>query len=335
MRRFVGSPNDRNMMACHGLGPRLRIAQHGLAALLSISSPAIGATQDPVHYSVGALLIVQTALIAALVILSHRRRSARKAIRRFPDGLTLENQMTITGQITASIAHELAQPLSAILSNVETAELLLNRPERDRAALADILADIKRDNLRATEIAQRMRAMLHDQELRFALIDLNELISNTLALLRREAERRNIVIEAQLEHVPTTRVDSMHLQQVLINLLLNAMDATMHMSSQRRSIRVGTRTIDGQIEIKVADMGCGMSAAQLSHVFEPFFTTKQDGVGLGLSIARSIVQAHGGSISAHSMENKGTTFRITLPAREDERPETATCATSNQEAAPW
>ncbi len=243
--------------------------------------------------------------------------------------------MTINGPITASIAHELAQPLSAILSNVETAELLLRRPEHDSAALADILADIKRDNLRATEIAKRMRTLLHEQELRLSIIDLNDLVTGTLALLRREAVRRSIRIEVHLEHVPPTRMDSMHLQQVLINLLLNAMDATMDVPPEKRSIRIGTRTIEGNIEIEVADTGCGMSPEQQLQAFEPFFTTKQDGIGLGLPIARSIVQGHGGSISVHSMEHQGTTFRITLPVQECERSETAPCAASNQEASSW
>lgn len=322
------------MMACQGLGQRFRIARYGLAYLLG-TGPALGATHDPVHYSIGALLTVQTALVVALAIQVHRRRRARKAFGKLDDEMMLENRMTITGQITASIAHELAQPLSAILSNVETAELLLSRPDRDPAALADILADIKRDNLRATEIAQRMRALLRDQELRFALIDVNELVSSTLALLRREAARRNVVVDAQLEHVAPAQVDFVHLQQVLINLLLNAMDATTNLPPRRRTISVRTKMFETQIELKVTDTGCGMSAAQVTHVFEPFFTTKQDGVGLGLSIARSIVQAHGGSISLQSMQDSGTTFRITLPVQHDEVAETTAPAALKEEASQW
>lgn len=312
-------------MSCHGPDPLFRIASYGLVSLLGIV-PAFGSPQDAVQYSIGALLIVQTALIVALGLQNHRRRSARRGIGKLHSAMTHENRMALTGQITSSIAHELAQPLSAILSNVETAELLLTRPESNRTTLGEILADIKRDNSRATEITHRMRALLRNQELQFELLDLNEVVASTLALIRDEAARHNIVIEAKLGRVPPTQADAVHLQQVLINLLLNAKDAMMKTSPLRRVIRVHTSAVAGEIEVTVSDTGCGMSADQISKAFESFFTTKQGGAGLGLSIARSIVQAHGGTFSVQSLENRGAVFRFTLPVRRDPRPSVLPCA---------
>jgi len=213
-----------------------------------------------------------------------------------------------------------AHPLSAILSNVETAELLLRQSGGHSRAIGDILADIKRDDLRAYEIVQRLKSLLQKRAMQFESLDVNGLIANAVAMLRTDAVRRCISLRTDLGELPPMQVDRVHFQQVILNLLLNAMDALEQAPATGRSILVRTRVSGrSRIEIVVSDTGTGMTTEQLARAFESFFTTKEGGMGLGLSIAKSIVQAHGGTITAQSFERGGTTFRITLPALESKQ----------------
>lgn len=285
--------------------------------VLLISAASVRADpSDIVQYSIGALVIVQTLLIGVLLVQNRRRRSAKQRVDQLQAEVAHAARLAMAGEITASIAHEIAQPLSAILSNVETAELLLRRDVDNSAALAEILADIKRDDLRAHEIVRRLRALLQKRELRFENSDVNALVANAVAMLRTDAARRHISVRTDLGELPRVNLDRLHFQQVILNLLLNAMDAMANTPPATRWILVRTRCHQhANVEISVSDTGVGMTPEQLAHAFDSFFTTKEGGVGLGLSIARSIVQAHGGTITAQSAAHSGTTFRVTLSAR--------------------
>jgi signal transduction histidine kinase len=227
--------------------------------------------------------------------------------------MTHAARLALVGEITASIAHEVAQPLSAILSNLEAAELLVKQGLSNSEMLGVILADIKRDHLRACEVVRRLRLLLQKRELQFETLDVNTVVSNAATLLRGDASRRGVVLRTEFGELPEVRLDRVHFQQVVLNLLLNAMDAMEQTPPSARSIVLRTSASAPNVEVSVSDSGIGMTADQLAKAFDAFFTTKESGMGLGLSIAKSIVQAHGGTITAHSVERSGTSFRITLP----------------------
>jgi signal transduction histidine kinase len=268
-------------------------------------------------YMIGAvaLFALQALMIGSLLLQRARRRRAELAVQQQRTELAHAGRLATMGELTATIAHEVNQPLAAILSNVDAAELLL---ESGRARLEDvrqILADVRKDDLRASEVIRRLRALLARHEMARERLDLNEAITEVLKVLGAEAGRRQVVLAAELDPaLPRVLGDRVHLQQVVLNLAVNAMDAMADTHVSRRRVAVCTAARqDGSVEVAVTDFGHGISRENLAKLFESFFTTKQRGMGLGLSIARSIVQAHGGLIWAESDPGGGATFRFTLP----------------------
>jgi signal transduction histidine kinase len=176
--------------------------------------------------------------------------------------------------------------------------------------MAEIISDIRKDDLRASEVIRRMRGLLQKHELETHPVDLNEIVEETLAIVRPDAKAREIQVELaltpRLRSIPGDRV---HLQQVLLNLLLNAMDAVAGLPPERRRVRVSTSESDGEVRLAVSDSGPGIPPDRLSEIFEPFYTTKSSGsgMGMGLAIARSIVDAHGGRMAAHNNAGAGAT----------------------------
>jgi len=213
----------------------------------------------------------------------------------------------------AALVHELNQPLAAIMSNAEAAELFLKMaPPMDE--VAEILADIRRDDLRATELIHRMRELLKKSEAGAGPLDLNELVANTTILLNSEARIRKIVLRRTLAAGSlAVAADRIQLQQVIINLTLNGMDAMGADGDGRREIEIRTRALEqGEAEVQVSDSGCGF-AANLERAFESFFTTKPQGMGLGLSISAAIVAGHGGRMWAENNPDGGATVSFRLP----------------------
>jgi two-component system, LuxR family, sensor kinase FixL len=219
------------------------------------------------------------------------------------------------GEITASISHELKQPLSAILNNTSAAELILASGNPDLNDIRAILADIRADDKRAVAIITRMRSFLQKQDVIREPVDINKLIEDVLALVAVELAERAISVEHDLTATkPWVMGERTHLQQVVLNLVLNAVESLAATPPSVRRLRIQTAVIDDEdVRIAVADNGPGLPDNSESTLFEPFFTTKTQGLGMGLSIARTIVEAHDGRITAETNANGGATFRVTLP----------------------
>jgi DNA-binding response OmpR family regulator len=213
---------------------------------------------------------------------------------------------------SAAIAHDLRQPLAAILANVDAAQLFLQRQPPDLAQLAQILDDIRRDNGRADQIIQRMRAMLNKTRVENVEVDLNEVGSDTAGFLAGEAKLRGMRLrfEPAGEALPV-RGDRVQLQQILINLVLNGLDAMTNTPHERREVLIGASRIGNQGQWAVSDAGDGF--LDLGRAFESFFSTKPDGMGVGLSITAGLVHAHDGAIAAENNAGGGATVRVSFP----------------------
>jgi PAS domain S-box-containing protein len=225
-------------------------------------------------------------------------------------------RVSTMGELAASVAHELNQPLGAILANAEAAELFLEQDPPALDELHAILAAIRKDDERAAEVIRRMRALLRKHELERQPLDLNALVQDVLQLIGGDAALRGISLATDLfPALPKISGDRVHLQQVLLNLILNGMDAMADQPRDRWRLSVRTRLgAHGQVELAVIDSGHGIEPDRLPRLFEPFYTSKPNGMGMGLSIARTIIEAHRGRIWAENNASGGAVFRITLPA---------------------
>lgn len=259
------------------------------------------------------VVLLQAALISILLHEKRRRRFAEVEARRRMSELAHVNRYSMAGELTASIAHELNQPLGSILVNAETAVLMLEKPSLDREGLKDIVSDIRRDDQRASEVIRRLRSLLKRAPFEAREIDLREVIGEALDLVSGLVQSRGVIVESVLPSDPLlVRGDRIQLQQVLLNLIINAADAMEDIDRSRRRIVVRAGKDRGSAEIEIVDNGHGLPDGKDSQVFEPFFTTKQKGMGMGLSIARTIIEAHDGRISADNRAGRGTVFRIRL-----------------------
>ena len=257
-------------------------------------------------------------------------RSDHKKLEEANRTLERVGRLAMIGQITASIAHEMNQPLVAIRYNAEAGLLFLGRESCEKAELHDILDDIRRDNRRASELVGRLRELLHDRELRLDPIDINDVITDVVKLLRVESRQRHVQLETECTELPTVLGDYARMQQVLLNLILNGMDAMAGLPETHRRIAIRTaRTGATRIQVEVVDRGSGIDPATLPRIFDSFFTSKEHGMGLGLAIARSIVEAHGGRIWAkNNIDGVGATLsfeidsldsKVILPADSTDR----------------
>jgi two-component system sensor kinase FixL len=217
--------------------------------------------------------------------------------------------------LAGSMAHDLSQPLSAIEFNAHAAELILStQPTPD--ALAGILADIREANARASEIVGRHRTMLKTHQVQMEPVDVRAVVKDSVALVAHDTRARGVAVDVDLSPVPCVIAgDRVLLQQVLVNLLMNGLDAMLDVPPGRRRMRVASDVGPDTVDITVRDSGPGLPAQLNGEVFEPFRTTKKHGIGIGLTIARTIVHAHHGAMDAHSNPDGGATFRIRLPRR--------------------
>jgi signal transduction histidine kinase len=259
--------------------------------------------------------LLQTGLIAGLLIERRRRRLVNLAVQQQRFELAHASRLAVAGELTGAIAHEINQPLGAILSNADAADLILESGADRRDELRAILADIRRDDLRASAVIRRLRALLAKHEVERQPFDLNDAVSDIVTVLRAEAQQRRIALDIRTATTAATLVgDRIQIQQVLLNLVLNAMDAVADLPEDRRTVVVSVKNNADRLVITVRDRGRGIAPEHLPKLFDSFFSTKRQGMGLGLSIARTLVEAHGGHIWAENGPGEGTVFYIELPA---------------------
>ena len=262
-----------------------------------------------------AMLLFQTALIAGLLHERRRRFAAEMTSHKRMAELAHLNRQTTAGELLASIAHELNQPLGAILSNTEAAELMLDSSTKNGEEMKTILADIKRADQRATDVIQRLRRLFAKTEIDADAVDLNELVREVIGILAPQAAAHNVALKTTLLPEPlNVNGDRVQLEQVILNLVVNAIDAFATANMDNRRIKVRTILLDNcTVELSVTDNGAGIQPDVLKQIFEPFFTTKQSGMGMGLAIARTIIEVHGGQLSAENRTRGGAVFRLRLP----------------------
>jgi signal transduction histidine kinase len=267
---------------------------------------------------IAGVILIQGALISGLLHERRRRRLAEVELRQRLAELAHVNRYSAAGELTTSIAHELNQPLGSILTNTETAELMLKGSSPDLDEVKEILADIRRDDQRASEVIRRLRSMLKKVPFEIRDIDLHAAVREVIGFLRALADGRGIA----LKYAPAAtelhiRGDAVQLQQVVLNLIINAMDAISGAQVRKREIGVTTTRSGAYAEIRVRDTGPGIAAVDLKNVFNPFFSTKPQGMGMGLAIVRTIIDAHHGQIFAENQPSGGALFTIKLPIARD------------------
>lgn len=262
-----------------------------------------------------AIIVGQAALIMTLLAQFRHRRSAEAKSRQLFSETTHMNRRLAMGELSASIAHELNQPLGAIHNNAAAAELLLKADAPRLRDIAEILGDIRRDDQRASDIIARVRTLVRKSEPDIQDIDLNEAIGEAVKVLSADASAKGVSMKTELDAVlPKVSADRVQVQQVILNLTLNAMEAMQDQPEQKRELVIrSTRANGKEAEVSVADCGAGIPDGMLARIFEPFVTTKSGGMGLGLAICRSIVEAQGGHIRAEGAPQGGAVIRFTLP----------------------
>jgi len=261
-----------------------------------------------------ALIVIQGAMISGLLHERRRRQLAEVQSRQRMAELAHVNRFSTAGELTASIAHEINQPLGAILTNAETADAILNSPRPDIVELKGIVKDILQDDRRAGEVIRRMRSLLKKAPFEVKNIDLNDLVRETVEFLSALAIARKFELVSRItQNALPILGDRIQLQQVILNLVVNGIDAMKDTPTENRIISIRTSRVEKFAELSVSDRGPGIPEDKLKKVFEPFYSSKSGGMGMGLSIVRTIIEAHHGLIWAKNRDHGGASFRIRLP----------------------
>jgi PAS domain S-box-containing protein len=244
--------------------------------------------------------------------ITERRRAEAEAQQQRLEVAHL-SRVAMLGELSGALAHELNQPLTAILANARAAQRLLRVTSPDLDELRDILADIAEDDRRAGEVIERLRAFLRKGDMQPGRLSLNDVVTEVLGMVHSDLIQRGVTVDARLGNaLPSVFADRVQLQQVLLNLLLNACDAMAGDSGEKWVTIATAETETGDVELSVADQGTGIAPNEMDRVFEPFVTSKPHGLGLGLAICRSIVTAHGGKLWVGNNPEGGATFHLTL-----------------------
>jgi PAS domain S-box-containing protein len=249
-----------------------------------------------------------------------RAEQTEQALRKAQAELAHVTRVTTLGELAASIAHEINQPLAAVIANAEACLSWLDRSPPELAAARRSVEWIVDDAQRAGEVIRRVRALAKKTDTEMALLDVNELVRDAMALVQRELSRNAVALRMELaSRLPSIYGDRVQLQQVIINLVMNGIEAMQAINEgpRRLSIRSGQDDL-GRVFLTVADTGSGISDADAERIFTPFFTTKSSGMGMGLAICRSIVEAHAGRLSVFRNEEGGATFQVVLPLHQED-----------------
>jgi two-component system sensor kinase FixL len=242
------------------------------------------------------------------------RKQGELEAQRLRQDLTHIGRVSALGELTASLAHELSQPLTAILSNAQAAQRLVAADVVDLEKVREILVDIVADDKRAAAVINGLRALVKKGEPEFVPLDLNEIVGEVAWLMRSDTITRNVSMSLELSpDLPSVRGDRVQLQQVVLNLALNGLEAMREPHAGVRTLLIRTARDGAVLRVTVQDSGPGIAEKDLGHIFEPLYTTKTEGLGMGLAIVRTIVNAHGGAVGAENNPQGGASFHFTLP----------------------
>jgi C4-dicarboxylate-specific signal transduction histidine kinase len=264
----------------------------------------------------------------ASVDITKRKHAEEQAVRHRNEMAHL-SRVTILGELSGSIVHELTQPLSTILSNAQAAQRILANGKGDLAEIRAIFDEIVSEDKRAGEVIHRLRRLLKKGEVQQRSLRINEVVEDALRLMRRDLLNQKVTVQTELaQNLPTVTGDPVQLQQVLVNLVVNACDAMTASKAPERRLLIRTEVANGgsAVTASISDRGGSIPEKQLEQLFEPFFTTKPKGLGLGLSVCRTIISAHRGKLWATNNPDRGATFYFSLPIG---MPGTALPITSN------
>jgi signal transduction histidine kinase len=245
---------------------------------------------------------------------SEQRKRAEDALRATRAELDRASRMASLGQMAASIAHEINQPLAAVVANGDAASQFLANETLDLEEARAAVHDIILDGHRASQVIGSVRAMFKQAPKENVLLDVNDLIREVVMLTQSEIQRRHVTVQTELmERIPQPLADRIQLQQVMLNLIMNALEAMDTVTDRARILNIKSSIQDTHVQITIGDSGVGIEPKDLKRIFEGLFTTKAHGMGLGLSICRSIIEEHGGTLSASSGRPHGAVFQVTLP----------------------
>jgi signal transduction histidine kinase len=263
---------------------------------------------------VAATVIARSETLAFVLDLTERKRAdeERERLRQAQADLAYMSRIITVGELAASLAHEIKQPIAAAMTNARTCVRWLQRDQPDIAEACEAASRVVKDTTRAAEIINRVRSLYRRDTPQREFVDLNEIVREMMVLLQDEANRYSIPIRAELTpSLPKVMADRVQLQQVMMNLMLNGIEAMRDTGGELRI--TSRRTEDGQLMISVSDSGIGLPQEKPDRIFQAFFTTKAQGTGMGLSISRAIVESHSGRLWASSNTGRGATFHFSLP----------------------
>ena len=314
---------DRNITK---LIPKIRKNEYGKTARLSsfvgkireVTGAHKSGTSVPLDLSMAQFSLSGKNYLAVIVRDISVRKFREQREKQHLDELAHVTRMGLLGELASGIAHEVNQPLTAITNYTETGLNLLNQANYDRDKLQTILKKTSQQALRAGQIIHRMRNLVKANTIHQSTTHINDIIEDAVDLCASYLKQKNIQVRLLLgDKLPTLNIDSVQIEQVVLNLIKNSIDAlSLTSSSKRRSLSIETIfNADSSIEIRVKDNGIGIEISEQKNILAPFYTTKGDGMGMGLSICKSIIEAHGGILRFNSLPEKGTTFYFTLPVR--------------------
>jgi signal transduction histidine kinase len=283
-------------------------------SVVQFRAPSIWRDYRRTVLTAAAIAVLESSLIIGLL---YQRRARQRADRRAREQLTISahlGRQAALGEMAATFAHEISQPLTAIRLNLEAADLLIATNRATSDELREVLRDVRKDDARVGQIVERHRSMLKKKDVERRPVEMSDVIREALALLSHDARSRHVVVKTKFPVTACTVAgDSVLLQQVIVNLITNAMHAMADTPAERREILVSAGVVANHVEVCVRDSGPGLPPSLDGRLFEPFVSTKAQGLGIGLTIVRGIVEAHGGTIAARNAEHGGAEFRFTVP----------------------